>query len=171
MENKKDLTRKQILNAAFECFAEHGYLKTSFIDIAKRAGISRSLIYLYFMDKKNLFVAMTEEIHDDCIVKSQRVLDSDLNRRTKLQRLIDIWLINVHHVIDKTPNPNAWIDALKSDRSSEMRYRELFAGSLTPLLGKDLAEVVVLSIKGLLDDRPQVRTLEKRIDILIDSLA
>ncbi len=170
METKKDFTRRQILDAAFECFAEYGYAKTSLIDVAGRAGVSRSLIYVYFKDKKDLFITMTAEIHDKYVIQSQDVLGSDLAKKEKLRKIIDIWLINTHRIIDKTPNPNAWIDALRSVPQSEMRYRELFNKSLTPLLGKDLAEVVVLSFKGILDDRPPVKTLEKRAGILLDIL-
>jgi AcrR family transcriptional regulator len=170
MGKKKDFTKRQILDAAFECFSEYGYLKTSLIDVAKRAGISRSLIYTYCKDKKDLFMVMTEEIHDTHVMQSQALLASSLGKKEKLWKIIDIWVIDIHRIIDKTPNPNAWIDALKSVPQSEKRYRELFIKSLTPLFDKDLAEVIVLSIKGILDDRPPVNILEKRINILIDTL-
>lgn len=171
MENKKDFTRKHILQAAFECFSEYGYTKTSFIDIAKKAEISRSLLYVYFNDKKDLFITMTGEIHDRCVVRSQEILDSDLSKKEKLRRIMDIWLIDIHRIIDKSPNPNSWVEALKSVKQSEIKYRELFAKSLAPLLGKDLAEIVVLSIKGFVDDKPSFKTLEKRTNTLIDNLA
>ncbi len=40
--------------------------------------------------------------------------------------------------------------------------------SVAPLLGHDLAEMVVLAYRGLLSDRPTVKTLEKRSQILLD---
>ena len=168
MENKKNLTRSRILEATYECIAEYGYSKTNFADVGRRAGISRSLMYLYFKNKEDLFITMTNERHDNYIVQSGEVLRSDFSKKEKLQKIIGIWIIDPYRIIVKTPQPDAWLDELKSVAQSELKFRELFIKSLAPLLGKGLAEVVVLSFKGLLDDRPPVKTLQKRADILID---
>ncbi len=46
---------KQILDAAFEVFAERGLASARLDDIAKRAGLSKGTIYLYFPNKEELF--------------------------------------------------------------------------------------------------------------------
>ena len=51
-----------------------------------------------------------------------------------------------------------------------MEFRALFISSIAPLLGKDVAEIVVLSFRGLLDDRPSIEVLEQRTEILINVL-
>jgi TetR/AcrR family transcriptional regulator, transcriptional repressor of aconitase len=170
METKRDLTRKKIIEAAYNCFSEYGYAKTNFSDVAKKAGISRSLIYLYFKTRKDLFFTMTDERHDSYVAQSKKLLDFDVSKKEKLQRIIDIWLIDEYKVIQKTPTPNIWLDELKSVGQSELKYRELFIKSLTPLVSKDLAEVFVLACRGILDDRPTVRTLKKRVNILLEML-
>jgi AcrR family transcriptional regulator len=45
----------QILDAALEVFAEHGLAAARIEDIAKRAGLSKGTIYLYFPNKEILF--------------------------------------------------------------------------------------------------------------------
>jgi AcrR family transcriptional regulator len=46
---------KQILDAAFAEFAERGLAAARLEDIAKRAGVSKGTIYLYFANKEELF--------------------------------------------------------------------------------------------------------------------
>lgn len=46
---------KQILDAAFAVFAERGLAAARLDDIAKRAGLSKGTIYLYFPNKEELF--------------------------------------------------------------------------------------------------------------------
>jgi AcrR family transcriptional regulator len=46
---------KQILDAALAVFAEHGLAGARLEDIARRAGLSKGTIYLYFPNKEELF--------------------------------------------------------------------------------------------------------------------
>ncbi len=46
---------KQILDAALEVFSERGLANARLEDIAKRAGLSKGTIYLYFPNKEELF--------------------------------------------------------------------------------------------------------------------
>src|SRR5438128_11841330 len=46
---------KQILDAALAVFAERGLAAARLDDIAKRAGVSKGTIYLYFANKEELF--------------------------------------------------------------------------------------------------------------------
>ncbi len=48
--------------AARWCFLHFGYEKTSLEDIAKRAAISRPLLYLTFKNKEQIFGAVFEEV-------------------------------------------------------------------------------------------------------------
>ena len=45
----------EIIAAAIASFAEHGYAETRLEDVAERAGIAKSTIYLYFANKESLF--------------------------------------------------------------------------------------------------------------------
>src|SRR3954469_24182181 len=46
---------RQILEAALAVFAERGLAAARLEDIAKRAGVSKGTIYLYFPNKEELF--------------------------------------------------------------------------------------------------------------------
>ncbi|MBW0018699.1 MAG: TetR/AcrR family transcriptional regulator [Mycobacterium sp.] len=53
-------TRDLIIKAAYACFAKHGMLKATIVDIAKMANVSRSTIYEYFRDKAAIVEACAE---------------------------------------------------------------------------------------------------------------
>ena len=55
-ENLSEKKQINILNAAFLCFGENGYEKTSVADIAKEAGISKASIFQYFGTKRKLYL-------------------------------------------------------------------------------------------------------------------
>lgn len=55
-ENKKSL----ILETALTLFAENGYHTTSISSIAKKAGISKGLLYNYFESKEELLIEILE---------------------------------------------------------------------------------------------------------------
>jgi len=44
-------TRELIIESAFACFRRQGLNKTTIVDIARAADISRSTVYEYFRDK------------------------------------------------------------------------------------------------------------------------
>jgi AcrR family transcriptional regulator len=48
----------EILDAAFEAFAERGYAATRLEDVAARAGVTKGTIYVYFPTKEKLFEDM-----------------------------------------------------------------------------------------------------------------
>jgi AcrR family transcriptional regulator len=56
---KSDLKEK-IIQAAIESFAQTGFDRTKMEDIAKRLGLSKGTIYLYFNSKEDLFLAICE---------------------------------------------------------------------------------------------------------------
>ncbi|MGH7043066.1 MAG: TetR/AcrR family transcriptional regulator [Acetobacteraceae bacterium] len=55
---RKDARPGEILTAALALFAERGFAATRLEDVARRAGISKGTIYLYFPTKEDLFRAV-----------------------------------------------------------------------------------------------------------------
>jgi len=54
--------QEEILAAAFEVFAAHGYDAARIDDVARQAGIAKGTIYLYFRDKEQLFRAVVRSL-------------------------------------------------------------------------------------------------------------
>ena len=65
---------REICAAALEAFAEKGFAATKLDEIAKRAGVSKGTLYLYFKDKEQLFRAVVR----DAVVPNVERLRGDL---------------------------------------------------------------------------------------------
>jgi len=57
-QRRKEDRPAEITEAAMEAFAEKGFAATKVEDVAKRAGVSKGLLYLYFKTKEDLFKAV-----------------------------------------------------------------------------------------------------------------
>jgi AcrR family transcriptional regulator len=53
-------TREVIIESAMACFGRHGLDKTTVVDIARAADVSRSTVYEYFRDKAEIVEACAE---------------------------------------------------------------------------------------------------------------
>jgi AcrR family transcriptional regulator len=53
-------TREHIIESAVACFGRHGLTKTTIVDIARAADVSRSTVYEYFRDKAAIVEACAE---------------------------------------------------------------------------------------------------------------
>src|SRR5689334_5963269 len=68
-------TRAAIIAAAFACFRTHGLRKTTIVDIARAADVSRSTFYEYFRDKETIVEACAEEASQRFYRKLARAID------------------------------------------------------------------------------------------------
>ena len=57
-KRRKEDRPDEIAEAAFHAFAENGYDATRVDDVARRAGVSKGLLYLYFKTKEELLKAV-----------------------------------------------------------------------------------------------------------------
>lgn len=57
-QRRKEDRPAEITKAAMQAFAEKGYAATKVEEVAKRAGVSKGLLYLYFKTKEDLFKAV-----------------------------------------------------------------------------------------------------------------
>ena len=56
--------REEILAAARRLFMERGYAQTSVSDIVRAVGIAQGTFYLYFTSKRDLVLALVQQLHD-----------------------------------------------------------------------------------------------------------
>ena len=59
---RKEDRPQEITEAAFLAFAEKGYAATRVEEVARRAGVSKGLLYLYFKTKEELFKAVIKSV-------------------------------------------------------------------------------------------------------------
>jgi AcrR family transcriptional regulator len=62
-ERKQWRTRNDIVSAAMELFAQHGYDAVTVTDIARRAEVGRTTFFRYFPDKQDVLFADEADLH------------------------------------------------------------------------------------------------------------
>lgn len=74
-------TRELIVTSAYACFRRQGLHKTTIVDIARSANVSRSTIYEYFSDKDAILQACAEHASE----QFYREMSQAMNRGTSLE--------------------------------------------------------------------------------------
>lgn len=69
---------REICAAALEVFAEKGFAAARLDEIARRAGVSKGTLYLYFEAKEDLFRAVIRDTVEPSIEKLQAIMAVDL---------------------------------------------------------------------------------------------
>ena len=60
-ERRKEARPQELLAAAIDLFVERGFAATRLEDVARRAGVSKGTLYLYYTNKEELFKAVVRE--------------------------------------------------------------------------------------------------------------
>jgi AcrR family transcriptional regulator len=81
--------RFEILEKSLDIFMEEGYEDATFQKIADRCGITRTTLYLYFKNKREIFVFSIKQLTDS-IEKDIRVImeKEDLSHRARLETVM-----------------------------------------------------------------------------------
>jgi AcrR family transcriptional regulator len=61
-ERRKEARPAEIVSAALEEFAERGFGAAKITDIARRAGVSKATVFVYFPTKEDLFRALARQL-------------------------------------------------------------------------------------------------------------
>lgn len=83
--------RKRIIEAGFQLFCEKGYHNTNTVEIAKLAGVSTGIVYNYFMDKKDIFIAAFDAYADSItqpIYKKLASLEMPIDLPVQIRQII-----------------------------------------------------------------------------------
>ena len=170
MTPRRDDRRRQILDAAFAVFIQYGYAKTTFDDVARKAEVSRSLLYAYFKDKEDLFLSAVR----DCLAEQRRQSDEVLagagSREQKVLRLLEIWCVDLYAEALSSPHGGELIaEGTRAWDSVGVKYRDYLIRELGRLVGDaEAAELMVLSVRGLQHDHPSLPRLRRRVHLLAE---
>jgi AcrR family transcriptional regulator len=162
--------RRTILDAALECFLQFGYSKTSLDDIAKRANLSRPLLYRKYKNKEAIFGAVYDDVFETRFAQAVDIAAGRGSRRDKLTRICELVMVDTWALIADAPMASEFYDAcMRVIPEIQDRHDRKLLELTRDLLGaKDVAEVFLLAIEGLFTDQPSVAVLRKRLHLLID---
>jgi len=77
-------TRELIIESAFACYRRHGLDKTTIVDIARAAHVSRSTVYEYFRDKAAIVEACAEHSSQRFYREMSKAMDRGSSLEEKL---------------------------------------------------------------------------------------
>src|SRR5712692_3727817 len=75
-QRRKDARPGEIVAAALEVFGERGFAATKLADVARRAGVTKGTLYLYFDSKEALFKAVVRETIVPVIAQGEALAQS-----------------------------------------------------------------------------------------------
>src|SRR5437588_6507421 len=80
--------RAAILAAALEEFTARGYEGARLDDVAKRAGVAKGTIYLYFADKESLFQELVRSMVSPVLGTLEQIPKADISARLLIETLL-----------------------------------------------------------------------------------
>jgi AcrR family transcriptional regulator len=83
--------REAILAAALEEFSARGFAAARLDDVARRAGVAKGTIYLYFRDKETLFQELLRAELSPVVAALEAMPAGDLPLRAVVERLVTIF--------------------------------------------------------------------------------
>jgi AcrR family transcriptional regulator len=179
IEEHKELTRRQILDAAQELFSEHGYQDTSLGDIAASIGIGRTTLYEYFKDKEDLLASLVDETLPEVFQEMATLLrpeDSYIDQLADLTVRLTEWVVTdptlgllLHREVPRLSDATQQrIGVAHQDLSKE--YARIYRGGVMSgemrsmpwdLAGRFVQDLVMSASKVLIDSEdPQERMRE-----------
>jgi AcrR family transcriptional regulator len=104
--------RERIIQAAIESFGQTGFDRTKMDDVAKRLGLSKGTIYLYFKSKEELFTGicqhnMNENMKNQALFTRKENIASDAEQiyDTIRKNERDMDKVMLEMVVESTRNP------------------------------------------------------------------
>lgn len=160
--------REGILLSARWCFLNFGFAKTSLDDIAKRANISRTLLYKLFKDKEDIFTAVFAHW---LIARHPAARATAIRSGSAYDRLLEVcrvMLIEPWSDMVGAPMAGDFYDVCERlDPEIAEKHRQETVDCVALIIeDKAAAEIFVLALDGLLGDNPKTQLLEQRVQLL-----
>jgi len=108
-EQMREATRHRILHEAASEFARLGFDQANINTIAEQAGIGKGTIYLYFENKRELFLAMLRSIAHSQLTTVRAALATEGSLQQRLERL---FLAFARLAEEKSDDFNVYMSAL-----------------------------------------------------------
>jgi AcrR family transcriptional regulator len=95
MKSKSADKRLAILQAAFAVVTEKGYFETKVDDVARRAGVAKGTVYLYFKDKPAIYIGLVGWLLEQALAITAEVTARPISPQRKLEELFTTWASGV----------------------------------------------------------------------------
>ena len=119
--------REAILAAALDEFSARGFEATRLDDVAKRAGIAKGTIYLYFRDKDTLFQELVRAMLAPLISGIEAMGATDLPVNLLAERLVDLFVREIYETRRQDVIRLMISEGRRFPKLAEFYYREVLS--------------------------------------------
>jgi AcrR family transcriptional regulator len=119
--------REAILAAALDEFSARGFAAARLDDVARRAGVAKGTIYLYFRDKEALFQELVRSVISPLIARFEASAEIDLPARVVAERIVDMFVREVYGTRRKDVIRLVIAEGPRFPKLAEFYYREVIS--------------------------------------------
>jgi AcrR family transcriptional regulator len=119
--------REAILSAALEEFSARGFAATRLDDVARRAGVAKGTIYLYFRDKESLFQELVRSMLSPLVGAIESAPRVDLPFRVVAETIVDLFVREICGTRRKDVIRLIIAEGPRFPALAEFYYREVIA--------------------------------------------
>jgi AcrR family transcriptional regulator len=140
-DERRNERRAAILSAALDEFAARGFAAARLDDVARRAGVAKGTIYLYFADKESLFQELVREMLSPLVGAIEGAPLRDLPIRTVVEMILDVFVNEIYATRRKDVIRLIIAEGPRFPKLAEVYYREVI-GRVLPVIRARLALAV-----------------------------
>ncbi|MDJ0597710.1 MAG: helix-turn-helix domain-containing protein [Crocosphaera sp.] len=160
MQRLDEAKREAILQAARQRLSQYGVRKTTMNEIAQDVGIAVGTLYLYFKNKNEILIAVTEAYTRQHLMDTEKILYSPISAPEKLKR----YLLNRFRAVQES--------RLSGSHAAELARAVI---RLKPELqgeeGKVVKNNVLMILKeGINSNLFQIDDLERDLEVFLYSI-
>ena len=119
--------RAAILSAALDEFSTRGFEAARLDDVARRAGVAKGTIYLYFRDKETLFQELIRTMLTPLVGTIEAMGEADMPIGLLAERLVDLFVREVYETRRKDVIRLMISEGRRFPKLAEFYYREVLA--------------------------------------------
>src|SRR5665811_1053724 len=119
--------REAILAAALDEFSARGFEGARLDDVAKRAGVAKGTIYLYFRDKESLFQELVRAMLTPLIGTIEALGAADVPINVLAERIVDLFVREVYETRRKDVIRLMIAEGRRFPKLAEFYYREVLS--------------------------------------------
>jgi AcrR family transcriptional regulator len=127
--------RDAILEAALDEFSAKGFAAARLDDVAKRAGVAKGTIYLYFADKESLFQELIRAKMVPVVGSLELAFSTELPLRAVVEQAVEIFVREVYGTRRKQVIRLMISEGPRFPALAEFYYREVLSRLLKALRG------------------------------------
>src|SRR6187399_3044058 len=119
--------REAILAAALDEFSSRGFEAARLEDVARRAGVAKGTIYLYFRDKENLFQELIRAMLTPLVGTIEAMGQADVPLPVLADRIVDLFVSQVYDTRRKDVVRLMISEGRRFPKLAEFYYREVLS--------------------------------------------